>query len=371
MGGFYDYLILVYKTPSPRENFSQVQVNTTIRRSIFINFKSIISLKSHFFYNELDLSKKPKRSRTLFKRTRKCLLFFLKPEIMRNFNYLDFTVPKRICIYSSIFILFLFPLWTFTSEKNLVSATLVPEFQNLPPNRDLRLGVQFKIKKGWHIYWKNPGDSGLPTKIEWDLPKRWRIGPLNWPTPKRFLQKTVTNFGYENELFLYSQVNTPPNLKIGDKIPVKARVSWLACQEICIPGEMELSWLIRISSHGPQKTIHWNRNFSKTQSQLPQKIPHWNFKAHVGKENISMTIAPPNKKILKKLNPYFFPYEGEIIDPSSTQKIQFKENSLVLLMPKSEYFSKLPKKLSGVLSNKKGWGKNYPSPGVEIDLSLN
>lgn len=105
----------------------------------------------------------------------------------------------------------------------------------------MRLGVEFKIPAGSHIYFKEPGDSGRPSTLEWTLPAGSNEGKLLWPKPERFQEEGLTSYGYSEKLLLASEVTIPADWK-SSTFPVKARVSWLLCGKgSCVPGETELS----------------------------------------------------------------------------------------------------------------------------------
>ena len=69
--------------------------------------------------------------------------------------------------------------------KELVKAALIADVSSIQPGQRFRLGVLYRIEPGWHIYWKYSGDSGIPTKIEWQLPEGFTIHDLQWPLPLR------------------------------------------------------------------------------------------------------------------------------------------------------------------------------------------
>jgi DsbC/DsbD-like thiol-disulfide interchange protein len=78
-----------------------------------------------------------------------------------------------------------------------VTATLIGETRNIVPGRQLHLALRQQIQPGWHTYWSNPGESGLPTTIDWSLPQDFRVGPILWPTPERFTAGPVVGYGYK------------------------------------------------------------------------------------------------------------------------------------------------------------------------------
>jgi len=101
------------------------------------------------------------------------------------------------------------------------------------------LGVHFEIRPGWHIYWRNPGGAGLATDIQWQLPRGFRVGPLQWPLPIAFVQSgDIPGYGYEGSVVLATEVGVPANGQIRDGLG--ARISWLACKGVCVLGSAEL-----------------------------------------------------------------------------------------------------------------------------------
>jgi DsbC/DsbD-like thiol-disulfide interchange protein len=125
---------------------------------------------------------------------------------------------------------------------DLVKAELLANTNAIQPGKPFTLGVMMKIEPGWHTYWKNPGDSGAPTKITFTAPEGFTVDPIQFPTPIEFDQPgDIVGFGYTNEVMLTARVTPPANLKAGDSINIKANASWLCCEAVCIPGKQALS----------------------------------------------------------------------------------------------------------------------------------
>jgi len=110
------------------------------------------------------------------------------------------------------------------------------------------LGLKIGHADHWHTYWKNPGDSGLPTRLNWTLPGGMTAADIAWPTPQRLPLGPLMNFGYEGTLLLPVALTVPPGLT-GDAVTVKLAAEWLVCKEVCIPesGEFSLQLPLRAS----------------------------------------------------------------------------------------------------------------------------
>lgn len=116
-----------------------------------------------------------------------------------------------------------------------VRATLVAHApEGVAAGKPLWLGLKIEHAPHWHTYWKNPGDSGLPTTLAWTLPAGVAAGEIQWPTPARLPIGPLMNFGYEGTLLLAVPVAVPAGFK-GDTLPVKLRADWLVCKDVCIP----------------------------------------------------------------------------------------------------------------------------------------
>lgn len=124
-----------------------------------------------------------------------------------------------------------------------VKAKLVSNIEAIKPGDSFKLGVLFDIDPGWHIYWKYPGETGLPTKVKFNLSNGYQAGEVMWPIPKAF-KKTDggMDFGYENSVLLWADIQGPSSIKNEDSAEIGVRISWVSCKEICIPGKTELNF---------------------------------------------------------------------------------------------------------------------------------
>lgn len=114
--------------------------------------------------------------------------------------------------------------------------------QGIGPGRLLELGLLLQHQAGWHTYWVNPGDSGLPTELQWRLPKGLLAGSVQWPTPAKITIGRLANFGYEGRVLLPVKVQITPDFHPAPSaraLEVQLSASWLVCQKECIPQQGE------------------------------------------------------------------------------------------------------------------------------------
>ena len=120
-----------------------------------------------------------------------------------------------------------------------ISVSLLSEHDALVPGTSAWFGLRLQHDPHWHSYWVNPGDSGLPTRLAWQLPAGFSAGEIAWPAPQRFNVGELFNFGYDGDVVLPVQVEVPAGAS-GDSAHVEVQAKWLVCQDECIPGKATL-----------------------------------------------------------------------------------------------------------------------------------
>jgi len=133
----------------------------------------------------------------------------------------------------------------------LVHAELKADESEIAAGQVFHVGVFLKIEPGWHIYWKNPGDSGLATKVTLQLPAGFTSAPVEYPYPTRMvLPGDIANYAYENETMLIIPVTAPKDLVAGSSVSISAKVNWLVCKETCLLGGATVNLTLPIAGLG-------------------------------------------------------------------------------------------------------------------------
>lgn len=154
------------------------------------------------------------------------------------------------------------------STEEPIHFELIAKESSFAANRPLSLAIRVKLAEGWHAYWKNPGESGMPLHIEWTLPEGFTLTKLQWPTPKRFEVEGIVGYGYEDEVFFLTEITPPKNLPAETPLPIKANVRWLACSDsMCLPGDSDLTLNFPLSNFSDNSSV-----FNKARAALPQKM---------------------------------------------------------------------------------------------------
>jgi thiol:disulfide interchange protein len=201
---------------------------------------------------------------------------------------------------------------TYSNEENEpVKALLLCEEETIQPGRSFWLAVHLKLNKGWHTYWKNPGDSGMGPQIKWSLPQGFRIDSVEWPIPKKMNFNSVVGFGYDEELILLARVTS--SATVNNPVEIGAEIKWVVCDDAsCLPGGIKLSTSIPVSSHLPQSNSKFKDIFSRGRLALPQKDFNKISATRKDQNLIVLEIESPRKIIQAE----FFPEESDQIDSS-------------------------------------------------------
>ena len=150
--------------------------------------------------------------------------------------------------------------------RQLVEADALANVSAIVPGEPFLVGVRLKMQPHWHTYWKYPGDAGIPTDIKWELPEGWRAGNIQWPIPLKLQEPgDIQIYGYHAEVLLIQQI-TPAKNVTSSTVKLSAKVNWLVCEKICIPGDAVVTLsLPSAATNSPANTDL----FTRFQKQLP------------------------------------------------------------------------------------------------------
>lgn len=186
-------------------------------------------------------------------------------------------------------------------EAPQATAELVADVAAVKPGQTFRLGVLYRIIPNWHIYWLNPGDSGMPTTIDFDLPDGFTISDLHWPTPRTFHEPgDLITFGYEDKVLLWAEVTVPDNLPAGETLTLNARSDWLVCKRECVMGGADLSLTlpVREQAEAANEALfeHWRKRLPVTLGDEKNIVTH-----HVQVQQNDRTLTANIRLIMQGL----------------------------------------------------------------------
>ncbi len=235
--------------------------------------------------------------------------------------------------------------------------SLVAETSGAAPGSTLWVAVVQTLDKGWHTYWRNPGDAGEPTTVRWTLPQGWRAGEIAWPRPHRLPVGPIMNYGYEGKVILPVPLEVPLSAKPGDQAKLSAAVDYLVCAEVCVPGSATVALSVPVVAGAPAPDPVGGPQIAAALANAPKPSGLTaRFQAAGSKLTLEVIGAPlagaPDR------DAYFYPYGETLIDHGKPEAVDRGRRGLTLAMTAGGAFAKgaAPTTAAGVLALD---GKSY------------
>ncbi len=246
-------------------------------------------------------------------------------------------------------------------------ASLVAEHQSAQPGSTTWIGVEIDIAKDWHVYWTNPGDAGLPTKLAVDAPAGIAVGAPRWPAPTWFVAGPIGSYGYGGRLLIALPVEVAADQPAGPH-RVSIRANWLLCHddEGCFPGGADLVINLDVAPGQPKPSRAADR-FEAARAAWPRPTTDWRVELRVngsaqaeGDWLLTLELPPKDPDSgaperaqafdLARHDAHFFPFESGLIEPSEPQAANVHGRRLDLQLVRSVKRQDAPGgELAGVL----------------------
>jgi DsbC/DsbD-like thiol-disulfide interchange protein len=259
-----------------------------------------------------------------------------------------------------------------TVSTKHVTAGLISDVEAIVPGRPFRVALRLEMEKGWHTYWKNPGDAGLATTIEWELPEGFTAGPILWPYPHRLGEPPEVSYGFSDVVVLPVDITHSAALRPGDSVTLRARAGWLVCNEICIAGKADLTLTLPVASGrtGAIATSRWSEAIREAGSRLPSTPSDMKIDARRTGEGYLLRVTPGDGSAARlSASSIFYAAEEGVIDHSGDQKVSADGHALQIVLPRSPYAAGQASRLRGVLVIGDGAGGSE-SLAIEIDVPI-
>ncbi|MCO5090273.1 thioredoxin family protein [Bosea sp. (in: a-proteobacteria)] len=225
-----------------------------------------------------------------------------------------------------------------------VTATLLSSRDTVAPGERFEVALVQKLSPRWHSYWLNPGDSGEPTQIRWDLPAGATAGEIQWPAPKAIRVEPLVNFGFEGTVVLPVEITVPADARPGDSFPLKAEATWLVCEKICIPEEGSFSLDLTVGAASVADADATAR-IEAAIAALPRPA---SFRGRLGDDAGKLALALPGLPA-GVTEPRFFPVSDTLIEHAAEQPFTPGETPS-LTLTRASAFKLAEPTLSGVLT---------------------
>ena len=235
-------------------------------------------------------------------------------------------------------------------ETGHAKSQLLSNKAAISPGETLTLALHQELQKDWHVYWQNPGDSGLPLSLRWSLPTGYVSGDIQYPVPHRVPLGPLVNYGHEGVVTFLTDITAPMEAVPGTELVFEVDATWLICADICVPEDAHFSLSLDVVEAPVSAAPAAQRIFASARTNLPlaqapDMIAAW---ADIdGSPVLSVRTAI----IEQAENLYFFEGVGGTIEPSAPQKV-IKEGDTAYLFftPGFEYTPETLVTLEGVLA---------------------
>ncbi len=214
----------------------------------------------------------------------------------------------------------------------------------IAPGGDLQVGLVITLEEKWHVYWINAGDSGDPPRITWTLPHGITAGRMQFPIPTRLPLGPLMDFGYEDEVAFPVKLTAAKDLKPGP-VHLDAKVSWLVCREVCIPGRAHLGLNLTVDPKAvaPAKPVG---AIGEALGLIPKPLPQGTTLTVTGGKNEFVLDLKTGERTT---DAEFYPFDQEQIANAGDQNAEPLADGVRLRVPRAPELTKLPAQLHGVL----------------------
>lgn len=235
-----------------------------------------------------------------------------------------------------------------TPARPQVDVSLISDATAVRAGQTLWVGLQFKLQSGWHIYWQNPGDSGEPPKIQWDLPTGFHAGDFLWPYPERIEAPSIVDYGYSNGVVLLAPITAPSDLPAHGSVTLGGQVHYLVCREICVPAKASVQLVLPVAARASAALLiaPVHALFEQTRQRLPEAAPAaWQARAKASGNEFVLSLRTGKSTTQAE----FFPLDSDVIENSATQSVQTTTAGIEIHLKKSDQLLKPIARLRGVV----------------------
>ncbi|MBL6615886.1 MAG: thioredoxin family protein [Reyranella sp.] len=228
-----------------------------------------------------------------------------------------------------------------------VRAELLADVSAVKLGEPFWVALRQTIRPKWHTYWKNPGESGLPTEIAWKLPEGAKAGPIVWPRPHLFDIGGIINYGFKDEAVLMVQIT--PSAKAAGDFKLAAEANWLVCEDVCIPEDAKLALTLPVTATGAPASPATRAIFDKARQQVPMPSP-WPAKYGVAKSgDPTVIVEAKGLKADTIRDVYFFPADWGPVASMAKQNAVIGAEGIRIPLRRGDAKAAMPAELMGTL----------------------
>ncbi|MCU0342522.1 MAG: hypothetical protein MUF28_01725 [Ignavibacterium sp.] len=253
-------------------------------------------------------------------------------------------------------------------QKTLAEARLFANSFSIKKDSVISMGVLINLQKDWHIYWRNPGDSGLPTDIELILPQGITASEIKFPFPETFTSDEIVNYGYENQVLFLFDLNVPQNYSL-KKLDISAKITALLCKEMCKAFDTTVTITLDISKDNlAEESI--SKLFESTGEMIPAENQNLNIIAESKSDLVYLRIFVNQNENQNIKDIRFYPYNEGVFRNLVKQNILKKEKYFEMVLEPDQFRIKEPTSVDGIIIIEEEIEGNQSSKAYEITVPI-
>lgn len=291
--------------------------------------------------------------------------------IYRNHYVFQLTAATYRRSWITLFIVFL-AVTTLLGCGNKTSGSgphmevsLVADQKSVTKGSRFTYGVHFKPDPGWHIYWKNAGDSGLAPQFTWSTAADIAIQEPQWPHPDRIASGPLVNYALYETLLPFPAI--AQSSLTDTSITTSVHVEWLVCKDECLPGEATLSLTLPVTNYPGAPSEHW-KAFDTAFRKVPVPLKRVSIAIEERLDEVVVALIPLDGQTLPS-DVTLIPEDRKVIANAAPQRTE-NDGEVVRLFIKRDPFRQAPiTRLRGVLVSPSGWTPAGTPKAVTIDTN--
>ncbi|MEO6966042.1 MAG: thioredoxin family protein [Acidobacteriaceae bacterium] len=239
-----------------------------------------------------------------------------------------------------------------------LTVELVTETNTIAPNHDFLAGLHFILDPGWHVYWINAGDAGLPPRVAWQLPVGITAGDLQFPAPERLPLGPLMDFGYQNDVLLPIPMRADNSIHPGSNETLRGHLRFLVCKAVCIPGQAQLQHTVSVAAHPGAPNAALQPLFSATLRHLPRSLPA-GVSVSVTQTKTAFVVALQTGQRIPSAE--FYPFDPNLIANAAPQTVEPLVSGTRITIPKAQGLEQVPAQLHGLIKFGDGTAYQFTS----------
>jgi len=249
----------------------------------------------------------------------------------------------------------------FRTER--VELELVRQTRAVQPGSVATVALRVKLAPGWHTYWRNAGDAGLPAELRWSLPPGWSLQGQVWPLPGRMPEGPLMTYGWENEVYLPFRFRVPASARAGETVRLSADATVLVCKDICVPENATLALDVPVGPDLRPEPVH-GQGIAASLAAEPRIAPAIRAAAVLEGGKLKLAAWGGPLAGARADGAYFYAFDTGVVRHAAVQSIERGPAGLTLtLEPGKDLAGALKGPVRGVLATSAGAWEISAAPG--------